>query len=65
MAILIKELADLPYEGMKYVLSHMLDDYFPLELNGRVFLIPKEVNDFIDLLYTQVKEKKQKSPKQQ
>jgi len=55
MAKLIKEIADLSYEGQLFVLSQMMDDYSPLELNGRVFLIPREVNELINTLYIQVK----------
>ena len=51
MASLIKELVDLPIDGQEFVLSQMMDDYRPIELNGRVFLIPKEVDDFISNLY--------------
>jgi len=53
MASLIKELVDLPIDGQEFVLSQMMDDYRPIELNGRVFLIPKEVDEFINNLYIQ------------
>lgn len=65
MAKLIKEIADLSYEGQLFVLSQMMDDYSPLELNGRVFLIPKEVNELINTLYIQVKHSRKQKIKQQ
>jgi|10_taG_2_1085330.scaffolds.fasta_scaffold259312_2 hypothetical protein len=65
MAKLIKELADLSYEGQLYVLSQMMDDYSPLELNGRVFLIPKEVSELINTLYIQVKQSKRKDTRKE
>ena len=55
MASLIKELVDLPIDGQEFVLSQMMDDYRPIELNGRVFLIPKQVDEFINNLYHQAK----------
>ena len=64
MASLIKELVDLPIDGQEFVLSQMMDDYRPIELNGRVFLIPKEVDEFINNLYLQTKKIK-KSAKSQ
>jgi|TARA_Y100000034_G_C6904031_1_gene418969 hypothetical protein len=65
MAKLIKELADLSYEGQLYVLSQMMDDYSPLELNGRVFLIPKEVSELINTLYIQVKQSKRRDTRKE
>lgn len=65
MAKLIKELADLSFEGQNFVLSQMMDDYSPLELNGRVFLIPKEVSELINTLYIQVKHSKGRSKNKQ
>tara|TARA_R110002020_G_scaffold256273_3_gene469938 strand:+ start:2898 stop:3098 length:201 start_codon:yes stop_codon:yes gene_type:complete len=61
MASLIKELVDLPIDGQEFVLSQMMDDYRPIELNGRVFLIPKEVDDFISNLYLKNKKIKKSS----
>lgn len=62
MASLIKELVDLSVDGQEFVLSQMMDDYCPIEINGRVFLIPKEVDAFINTLYKKA-QKKEKSVK--
>jgi|TARA_Y100000034_G_C6862477_1_gene392697 hypothetical protein len=56
MANLIKELFTLSREEQEFILENMSHEYNPIEIDGQVFMIPKEVNDLIDKLVNQVSE---------
>ena len=56
MADIIKELFWLPKEEQEAVLDNLSREYSPLEINGEVFMVPKEVNDLIDSLVMQLNE---------
>jgi len=47
MGKLIEELADMPIEGQEFILSGLASDYIPIEIDGMVYVIPKEVNTLI------------------
>jgi hypothetical protein len=55
MAIALKQLGDLSIEDQESILDGMLHEYFPIEINGKKFMIPKEVNILVDELYLEVK----------
>jgi hypothetical protein len=50
MAKLIEELATLPRAGQEFVLSGLANDYIPIEIDGIVYVIPKEVDRLIKKL---------------
>ncbi|MBC8304026.1 MAG: hypothetical protein H8E55_50740 [Pelagibacterales bacterium] len=47
MAKAIIELMDMSLKGQKYVLSKMSEKFSPIEIDGIIYMIPDEVNDFI------------------
>mgnify|MGYP003117744827 FL=1 len=47
MGKLIEELANMPIEGQEFILSGLASDYIPIEIDGLVYVIPKEVNTLI------------------
>ena len=55
MAIALKQLGDLSIDDQESILDGMLHEYFPIEINGKKFMIPKEVNILVDELYLEVK----------
>ena len=55
MAIALKQLGDLSVDDQESILDGMLHEYFPIEINGKKFMIPKEVNILVDELYLEVK----------
>tara|TARA_Y100001951_G_C11185375_1_gene208349 strand:+ start:110 stop:325 length:216 start_codon:yes stop_codon:yes gene_type:complete len=54
MAIELKELGLLPIEDQESILEGMLDKYHPIEVNGRKFMIPVEVNELVDDLFIEI-----------
>ena len=54
MAIELKELGLLPIEDQESILEGMLDKYHPIEVNGKKFMIPSQVNELIDDLFIEV-----------
>ena len=63
MANVIKELALLSREEQEFILENMSHEYNAIEIDGQVFMIPKEVNELIDSLANQVSELKIKPNK--
>jgi len=56
MADVIKELFWLPREEQEAILDNLSREYNPLEIDGEVFMVPKEVTNLIDSLVLQVNE---------
>ena len=54
MAIELKELGLLPIEEQESILEGMQESYHPIEVNGKKFMIPSEVNELIDDLFIEV-----------
>jgi len=54
MAIELKQLGLLPIEDQESILEGMLDKYHPIEVNGRKFMIPVEVNELVDDLFIEI-----------
>ena len=54
MAIELKELGLLPIEEQESILEGMQESYHPIEVNGKKFMIPSEVNELIDDLFSEV-----------
>ena len=54
MAVELKELGLLPIEEQESILEGMMDDYHPIEINGKKFMIPSQVNELIDDLFIEV-----------
>ena len=63
MANVIKELFMLSREEQEFILENMSHEYNPIEIDGQVFMIPKEVNELIDSLVNQISELKIKPKK--
>ena len=63
MADEIKELSMLPREQQEFILENLSHDYIPIEIDGHIFMIPKEVNELIDSLTNQLSELKIKPKK--
>jgi len=56
MANVINELSMLSREEQEFILENMSHEYNPIEIDGQVFMIPKEVNELIDNLVNQISE---------
>ena len=56
MADVIKELFWLPREEQEDILENLSREYNPLEIDGEVFMVPREVTNLIDSLVLQVNE---------
>jgi hypothetical protein len=56
MANVINELSMLSREEQEFILENMSHEYNPIEIDGQVFMIPKEVNELIDSLVNQISE---------
>ena len=56
MADIIKELFLLPREEQESILDNLSREYNPLEIDGEIFMIPKEVTQLVDNLVFQVNE---------
>ena len=63
MAEFIEELSDLPVKAQESVLKNLSDSMIPLEIDGNVFMVHKDVTDLIDNLIVQISnlEKERKS----
>lgn len=55
MAIALKQLSNLPLEDQESILEGMMQEFHPIQINGKKYMIPKEVNNLIDELYSEVK----------
>ena len=58
MADLIEELTDLPYKTQEAVLKNLSEEMIPLEIDGDVFMIHKDVSSLIDNLVLQISDLK-------
>ena len=56
MANVIKELFLKSREEQEFILENLSHEYNPIEIDGQVFMIPKEVNELIDSLANQLSE---------
>jgi len=54
MAIALKELGLLSTDEQESILEGLQSSYDPIEVDGKVFMIPKEVNNLIDDLFLEV-----------
>ena len=63
MANVIKELFLKSREEQEFILENLSHEYNPIEIDGQVFMIPKEVNELIDSLANQLSELKIKPNK--
>ena len=63
MGNVINELSMLSREEQEFILENMSHEYNPIEIDGQVFMIPKEVNELIDNLVNQISELKIKPKK--
>ncbi len=63
MANVINELFRLSREEQEFILENLSHEYNPIEIDGQIFMIPKEVNELIDSLVNQVSELKIKPKK--
>ena len=59
MAKMITELSLLPIEGQEFILSGLANDYVPVEIDGIVYVIPKEVDKLIKKLVAVMHEEKE------
>ena len=58
MADLIEELTDLPFKTQEAVLKNLSEEMIPLEIDGDVFMIHKDVSLLIDNLVLQISDLK-------
>ena len=58
MADLIEELTDLPIKPQEAVLKNLSEEMIPLEIDGDVFMIHKDVSSLIDNLVLQISDLK-------
>jgi len=58
MADLIEELTDLPLKTQEAVLKNLSEEMIPLEIDGDVFMIHKNVSSLIDNLVLQISDLK-------
>ena len=54
MAEFIEELSDLPVKAQESVLKKLSDSMIPLEIDGNIFMVHKDVTDLIDNLMVQI-----------
>ena len=54
MAEFIEELSDLPVKAQESVLKNLSDSMIPLEIDGNIFMVHKDVTDLIDNLMVQI-----------
>jgi hypothetical protein len=54
MADLIEELTDLPMKTQEAVLKNLSEEMIPLEIDGDIFMIHKDVSLLIDNLVLQI-----------
>jgi|TARA_R100000808_G_scaffold19258_1_gene41869 hypothetical protein len=55
MAEFIEELSELPVKIQESVLKNLSDSMMPLEVDGNIFMVHKDVTDLIDNLVAQIK----------
>ena len=58
MADLIEELTGLPVKTQEAVLKNLSEEMIPLEIDGDVFMIHKDVSSLIDNLVLQISDLK-------
>jgi len=58
MADLIEELTDLPMKAQEDVLKNLSEEMIPLEIDGDIFMIHKNVSSLIDNLVLQISDLK-------
>ena len=58
IADLIEELTDLPIKTQEAVLKNLSEEMIPLEIDGDVFMIHKDVSSLIDNLVLQISDLK-------
>tara|TARA_R100000008_G_scaffold73150_1_gene51531 strand:+ start:709 stop:933 length:225 start_codon:yes stop_codon:yes gene_type:complete len=58
MADFIEELSDLPQKAQEDVLQNLSDKMLPLEIDGNIFMVHKNVSELIDNLVVQIRELK-------
>ena len=58
MAEFIEELSELPVETQESVLKNLSDSMMPLEIDGNIFMVHKNVTDLIDNLMIQISDLK-------
>tara|TARA_R100001082_G_scaffold77164_1_gene45038 strand:- start:2970 stop:3194 length:225 start_codon:yes stop_codon:yes gene_type:complete len=58
MADFIEELSDLPQKAQEDVLQNLSDKMLPLEIDGNIFMVHKNVSELIDNLVMQIRELK-------
>ena len=63
MANVIKELFTLSRKEQEFILENLSHEYNAIEIDGHIFMIPKEVNELIDSLTNQLSELKIKPKK--
>ena len=56
MAEFIEELSELSVDTQESVLKNLSDSMMPLEIDGNVFMVHKEVSELIDNLVKQIEE---------
>ncbi len=54
MATELTSLSNLSVEELDILFSSLAEKYSPIEVNGRVYMIPDAVNDLIDGLASQL-----------
>ena len=54
MADLIEELTDLPFKTQEAVLKNLSEEMIPLEIDGDIFMIHRNVSSLIDNLVLQI-----------
>ena len=58
MADLIEELTELPIKTQEAVLKNLSEEMIPLEIDGDIFMIHKDVSSLIDNLVLQISDLK-------
>lgn len=58
MAEEFKELSGLSREIQESILESISASYHPIEIDGKTYMIPEQVNDLIDNLMLQLQDKK-------
>ena len=58
MADLIEELTDLPIKSQEAVLKNLSEEMIPLEIDGDVFMIHRDVSSLIDNFVLQISDLK-------
>jgi len=58
MAHELTGLSNLSVEELDILFSSLAEEYAPIEINGKVYMIPEEVNNLIDGLARQLEDLK-------